>query len=430
MVVTTSLVTTLMLRGTALSTSMSPSQSHALTGNLSPSHGKQMKRKRTTEAMDEFLAHLHHIRDHLEEKGKVPKYHKFNDGRKKEKYEEAKNNHSSKGMLEMARRAEEARLAKGEMRNALLGTEEDRKKAYQQLKDDRKAAYELRRQEQEAATQANLPYVGFHARTKDVMQNIRVGNLVFLVGPAGSGKTHMAQDVAKRLEKPFYFTGSVHQKHELLGFIDAMGKLTRTPFREAYEHGGMFLFDEYDASSPHAITPFNAALSNGQCAFPDHIVDQHSDFIAIAAGNTYGTGANRQYVGRFQQDAASLDRFVFIEIDYDKELEERLAHEAFVGQGGMPSKKGLVNKWVNDVRKIRRAINEMGLRHIVSPRASIMGSKLLAIGVSDTFMNESLIYKGMSIDQQEQIKAWMKEDLKGGKQSVENKKEILKGFSS
>lgn len=242
---------------------------------------------------------------------------------------------------------------------------------------------------------------GYHSNIRDILVNIEVGNLVFLVGPAGSGKTTIAMSVADILQKNFYFTGAVHQKHELLGFNDAQGRTIRTPFREAYEHGGVFLFDEYDASAPHAITAFNAALSNGKCAFPDGIVEAHEDFVAIAAGNTYGTGATRQYVGRFQQDAASLDRFVFIEIDYDVELETRIALKAYNDAGGQWNP--ILYDYLKELRKIRRVVRELGMAHIVSPRAAIQGAKLLAKGMPRSTVENIAIYKGMGDEQRKQI---------------------------
>ena len=240
-----------------------------------------------------------------------------------------------------------------------------------------------------------------HPNLKEVLINIEVGNLVFLVGPAGSGKTTMAMQVAEILGHEFYFTGAVHQKHELLGFIDAGGEYKRTPFRDAFEHGGLFLFDEYDASSPNAITAFNAALSNGYCSFPDGVKKAHESFIAIAAGNTYGTGATRQYVGRFQQDAASLDRFVFIEIDYDLDLELELAQKFYKQFEG--SNPEALDAFVSNVLAIRKAVKDLEIQHIVSPRATIMGSKLIAKGMPMKQVYEQTVYKGMSETVRKQV---------------------------
>lgn len=243
-----------------------------------------------------------------------------------------------------------------------------------------------------------------HPRLDAILNNIRVGNFVFLVGPAGSGKTTIAQQIASMLGLDFYFTGAVHQKHDMMGYTDINSDVVRTPFREAYENGGLFLFDEYDASVPNAITSFNAALSNGMCAFPDKIVPQHKDFVAIAAGNTYGTGASRQYVGRFQQDAASLDRFVFIEIDYDTELETKLAAMNFMKAGGKKENSKKLMNLLETIRGIRAKIKELGIPHIVSPRASIMGARLLALDLlEEQEIHEQVIYKGLSEANRQQI---------------------------
>ena len=61
-------------------------------------------------------------------------------------------------------------------------------------------------------------------------------------------------------------------------------------------------------------------------AFPGHstAIDMHPDFKVVCAGNTFGSGSTLQYTGRNKLDAATLDRFMIIEWDYDKELEKNL----------------------------------------------------------------------------------------------------------
>src|SRR5574340_701455 len=76
---------------------------------------------------------------------------------------------------------------------------------------------------------------------------------VWMPGPAGSGKTTAAKNAAKALDVPFHHTGAVDNVYQLLGFIDAGGAYHRTTFREAYEKGGVFLWDEVDASNPAAL---------------------------------------------------------------------------------------------------------------------------------------------------------------------------------
>lgn len=229
-----------------------------------------------------------------------------------------------------------------------------------------------------------------HKALPDVLLMVRAGVFPFLVGPAGSGKTTLAEQVAQAMDVPFYMAARVTSEYKLVGFIDANGCCVRTQFREAYECGGVFLFDEVDASDPDALTAFNAALANGLCDFPDGMVKRHKDFYAIAAGNTYGRGADRQYVGRNQLDAATLDRFCVLDVDYDEELERLLAPHA---------------TWTLWVQRVRSAIVEEKVRHIVSPRASIYGAKLLAAGMELSKVEECCVWKGLDTAQRDRVAA-------------------------
>lgn len=231
-----------------------------------------------------------------------------------------------------------------------------------------------------------------HNALPDIVMAVVAGTFPFLVGPAGSGKTTLAEQVAKVLNRPFYMESRVTSEFKLLGFIDAAGNVVRTAFREAYEHGGGFLLDEVDASDPDALTAFNSAFANGRCPFPDGVVEMHPDFFAIAAGNTFGRGADRQYVGRNQLDAATLDRFTVFEVDYDEMLELELS--------GDP-------EWARHVQAIRRAVELEKVRHVVSPRASIQGAKLLKAGMDRAKVEEAVIWKGLDGAQRSRVIARM-----------------------
>lgn len=219
-----------------------------------------------------------------------------------------------------------------------------------------------------------------HFQFPMLMQILSTQLNVYLVGSAGSGKTTVAENCAKALEIPFHFTGAIASEFKLTGFMNAQGIIVSTEFRKAYENGGLFLFDEIDASYPQAVLAFNAALANNYMDFPDKKVPRHKDFYCIAAANTFGQGADRQYIGRNQLDAASLDRFVFIDWEIDENLERKLANN---------------DNWVDFVQKIRKVIVDLKIRHVVSPRASIFGSKLLAKGIEREVVEKSVIWKGL-----------------------------------
>ena len=125
-----------------------------------------------------------------------------------------------------------------------------------------------------------------HKMFDPVLQIASLGINQMLVGPAGSGKTTLAAQVAQALNLEFYFTGALQTKYDIIGFIDGNGIYHRTAFRNAYENGGVFLWDEIDSSDARAMVAFNSALENDSADFPDGNVKRHPDFISIASANT------------------------------------------------------------------------------------------------------------------------------------------------
>lgn len=191
-----------------------------------------------------------------------------------------------------------------------------------------------------------------------------------LVGMAGTGKTHAGEQTATALGLDFFAmsVGAQTSKSDIIGYMAANGAYVSTHFRAAYEFGGVFLMDEIDAGNANVLIQINAALSNGLCAFPDAMVKRHEDFVFIASANTFGNGANRQYVGRNQLDAATLDRFAMIEWKIDDELESNMT----TGING--------KAWYMAVKAARDYVADKNIRALISPRATQKGAKLLHIG--------------------------------------------------
>jgi len=243
----------------------------------------------------------------------------------------------------------------------------------------------------------------YHKVFDDVLMAIGAGLHAALVGPAGTGKTEMAECVAKALELPFHFTGKVTSEFQLLGFRDAHGTVHETEFRRAFVNGGLFLFDEMDASSPNAVTRFNAALSNGYCDFPDGHHKAHPNFKVIAASNTFWSGATREYVGRNPMDGASKDRFCFIEVDYDNGLERLIASQYDSGEAIAVR-----------VQSVRKAITDLKIRHIASMRATISLCKLIGAGMHIKKAERIVLWKDLSDDQVRKIEKHIKDQRKGG----------------
>jgi cobaltochelatase CobS len=233
-----------------------------------------------------------------------------------------------------------------------------------------------------------------HRNVPQLIRYLKLNRNVMLVGPAGSFKTSSAEKAAEALGLEFYMTsvGMQTSKADLLGYQDAHGNTVRTHLRNAYENGGLFLLDEVDAGNANVLTVINALLANNVAAFPDKMVRRHKDFRFVAAGNTFGRGADRQYVGRNQLDAATLDRFVVLYWDYDEDFEMTVA--------GTDQ-----SEWVRYVQKVRKAVEKAKVRYIVSPRASIDGATLLRDGVPRKEVEEVRLWGGMTEDDRRKVQA-------------------------
>ncbi len=244
---------------------------------------------------------------------------------------------------------------------------------------------------------------GAHPIFEEVMRSLSVGLHPLLVGPAGSGKSHMAKQAAEALDLPFYSTGAVHQKYELTGYTDAYSKYAATLLYEVVKNGGVFLFDEIDASIAAALVAFNQLLSNGECSWPNgEMVTCHENAYFIAAANTIGLGANRTYVGRTPLDGATLDRFDRIHVAYDEAMETKLTHAAYAKFGGAHPQK--VDMWLGMVRKLRAFAENQNWPIVVSPRMSDKGARLLAAGANSERLH-NMLYMDLSTDQRRQFEA-------------------------
>lgn len=203
---------------------------------------------------------------------------------------------------------------------------------------------------------------------------VAAGVHVALVGPAGCGKTHLAEQIAKSLKRAFAAQSMSAGVSEsaFTGWLLPMGKggeyvHVPTPFLEVYEKGGVFLFDEMDNADPNLLVFMNMALANKSFYLPTRkgnpVVTRHKDFVAVGCMNTFGTGADAQYVGRAQLDGATLDRFRagMIYMDYDAALEQKLVDPTLYAS----------------CTAVRKVINEKRLQRILSTRFMLDGTKMM-----------------------------------------------------
>lgn len=163
-----------------------------------------------------------------------------------------------------------------------------------------------------------------HKMFGKVLETIERGFNPYLFGEAGTGKNKICEMAAKELGLKFYTQNSVQFKQDLIGYGDINGKFVDTPFYECFTKGGLFFLDEIDNSDASAVKSLNQAIDSRYYSFPKiGMVEAHKDFRCITAGNTCGRGANN-YVANVI-DPSTLNRFRFIRVGYDENIEMRLA---------------------------------------------------------------------------------------------------------
>jgi len=302
----------------------------------------------------------------------------------------------------------------GALETAIAALVDDRIGAIEQNQVDESQIIDLINKHSKAPTTTNITITrpdtstsitieGAHHALPSVLRAVRASNC-YMVGGAGSGKTTLAAHVAQALGLDLYTTGAVLQKYELVGHVDAASNYHRTAFRDAFEYGGVFLLDEGDACAAEALVAINGATANGAYTFPDQTkpVKKHADFHCMVAANTIGLGATRQYQGREPLDGATLDRFIQREIGYDPTIELAQAQAEYAKHGG-DNDDGVAECWVVEVQTARAKAASLGLTVIISPRQSMQGAALLALGDTMDECRESTLYKHISADQRRQM---------------------------
>ncbi len=227
-----------------------------------------------------------------------------------------------------------------------------------------------------------------HGIFEKLLRLLSLGEHVYLVGNAGTGKTHLFFQVADALgydiDSELFMADQSMTKYDTKGFKGPTGDYIPTVVYHAVKSGGLLCIDEIDMWAAPALGALNSILANGYGTFGDELVKVHPRFRCIVAANTYGRGPDRQFIGRNPLDAASLDRFSYLECPYDTDLE----HQLFG-----------VNPWVTYVHKVRNAVETLKLNHIVSMRAISRGLKLLNDGFEPEEVCNISLWRGLQKDQ-------------------------------
>ena len=232
-----------------------------------------------------------------------------------------------------------------------------------------------------------------HPLLPQLIARLHMRRHVYLWGDPGSGKTHAAHQASHvlGLDWGYISLNPMSSPTRVEGFVDAQGRFSDTQFTRLYEHGGVFLFDELDNANPALLTALNSALENGSADIGGKNVQRHSDFICVGTGNTPGRGGTWGHSDRRAFDAATADRFFYLEWPIDEKLERSLVLQTNPAAGA----------WLAWVREVRAYVTDRshGIQGVhITPRGAVNGAAELAALTTDLAplagIAEGYLFKG------------------------------------
>lgn len=185
-----------------------------------------------------------------------------------------------------------------------------------------------------------------HSTIKDfqkMLDDILGGNNIFLVGPAGTGKTFTAEAICKVLYGPVGEYMEVINCSQWTSPRDLIGGETIEGYKEgglinAWKDGKLLVLDELPKLDPNTAGLLNDALAKtghrGATAptltsAARKVYPKHARFGVVATGNITGKKTSSKYGGNNRQDASLIDRFAgsYYWVDFNRDLERSLVYE-------------------------------------------------------------------------------------------------------
>ncbi len=177
-----------------------------------------------------------------------------------------------------------------------------------------------------------------------ILDDMNVGNNVFLKGIAGTGKTTLGEKVAyahfgRRENDKKALPFIIITCNQYTSPIDIKGGQTMEGYKEgglieAWRDGKVLIIDEMPKLDPNTAGLLNDPLAksakDGAVIFNglNEPIEKHPDFGCIATGNVTGKAISANYVGNNKQDSSLLDRFSgsIYEIGFNEKLERSLVY--------------------------------------------------------------------------------------------------------
>lgn len=213
----------------------------------------------------------------------------------------------------------------------------------------------------------------FHRNLPELIKRISLRSDVYLAGPAGSWKSSSIKLAAETLGLRYgYIALSMGtMPSDIFGYVSPItGLPVETIFTDFYVNGGVLDIAELDNTNVNVFTMLNNALDNKAACLFGKMVDRNINFAVVGNGNTDLDGPSTMYPGRMKQDAASVERFAFIDWPYDETAERKLALAINPKCGPM----------IDAVQQLRKFAAERNQQIVISPRGIMKMAKDLLNG--------------------------------------------------
>lgn len=156
---------------------------------------------------------------------------------------------------------------------------------------------------------------------------------LLLIGPTGSGKTSVVEQVCARLNRPVTrvnLDGDITRSDFVGQWVLNGGQemdFRYGPLPTAMREGHVLIVDEIDAGAAPVVMVLQAVLEGKPLVIMEtgEVVKPHPDFRICATANTNGQGdESGMYYGTQPQNYAMFDRFKLIDkVDYPTAAEEK-----------------------------------------------------------------------------------------------------------
>ena len=174
---------------------------------------------------------------------------------------------------------------------------------------------------------------------KFLVRSVLRGKNLMMTGAAGTGKTYTAQQVAKGMEKPFFYfnLGATQDPRATLIGTTQFKEGTGTMFNQSLfvqaiqTEGAVVLLDELSRANPEAANILMTVLDEGQ-RYLRLDEQEGAPTIKVAKGVSFIATANigNEYTATRVMDRALMDRFTIVEVEaLDAEGEQALLTSNF-----------------------------------------------------------------------------------------------------